>query len=127
MGYMFAPLRRYLDFGGRSRRMEYWLFVVLSLVVYFLMATILGAMAGAAASRGLQPAAGYYILLAICVLLWIFVFAIPQIACAVRRMHDTDRSGWWILVPIAGLIFTFLPGTPGPNRFGADPKQLPHV
>ena len=84
-------------------------------------------MAGAAAAQGLEPSTGYYVLIGIAMLIYVFGFAIPQISCAVRRMHDTDRSGWWILVPIAGLIFTFLPGTPGPNRFGPDPKQVPHA
>jgi hypothetical protein len=47
---------------------------------------------------------------------------IPAIAVAVRRMHDQDRSGWWILCPIANIIFLFIDGTPGTNRFGPDPK-----
>ncbi len=47
---------------------------------------------------------------------------IPMIACQIRRMHDQDRSGWWILVPIAGFIFLFIEGTKGDNRFGPDPK-----
>ena len=48
---------------------------------------------------------------------------IPAIAVSVRRMHDQDRSGWWILVPIANIIFLFIDGTRGPNRFGPDPKD----
>jgi uncharacterized membrane protein YhaH (DUF805 family) len=55
---------------------------------------------------------------------------IPSIAVTVRRLHDTDRSGWWFLIqliPIVGgiilLVFVCLEGTRGPNRFGADPKQ----
>ena len=47
---------------------------------------------------------------------------IPAIAVSVRRMHDQDRSGWWILCPIANIIFLFIDGTPGSNRFGPDPK-----
>ena len=54
---------------------------------------------------------------------------LPSIAVAVRRLHDTDRSGWWILlgfIPIIGgivlLVFYVLEGTQGPNRFGPDPK-----
>jgi uncharacterized membrane protein YhaH (DUF805 family) len=57
------------------------------------------------------------------VIIWVFYLAIlvPSIAVGVRRMHDQDKSGWFILVPIANLIFYCLPGTPGPNRFGPDP------
>ena len=47
---------------------------------------------------------------------------IPALAVSIRRMHDQDRSGWWILCPIANIIFLFIDGTPGPNRFGPDPK-----
>ena len=48
---------------------------------------------------------------------------IPTIAVAVRRAHDNDKSGWFILIPIYGaIIVLFLEGTRGPNRFGPDPK-----
>jgi uncharacterized membrane protein YhaH (DUF805 family) len=56
---------------------------------------------------------------------------LPSLAVTVRRLHDTDRSGWWILlnlIPIVGalivLIFTCLDGTPGDNRFGPNPKAI---
>jgi uncharacterized membrane protein YhaH (DUF805 family) len=48
---------------------------------------------------------------------------IPTIAVAVRRVHDSDKSGWFVLVPIYNLILMFLEGTKGPNRFGPDPKN----
>jgi uncharacterized membrane protein YhaH (DUF805 family) len=47
---------------------------------------------------------------------------VPSIAVAVRRLHDTDRRGWWILVPILGLVYLAQAGKPGSNRFGSDPK-----
>jgi hypothetical protein len=47
---------------------------------------------------------------------------IYMIVMGVRRMHDLDKSGWFILIPIYNLILTFMDGTPGPNRFGDDPK-----
>lgn len=47
---------------------------------------------------------------------------VPLIACEVRRMHDTDHSGWWILAPIVPIVFALMEGTKGPNRFGEDPK-----
>lgn len=56
--------------------------------------------------------------------------AIPGFAVTVRRLHDTDRSGWWILIsciPVVGpfifLYFSFCSGTIGANRFGEDPKE----
>jgi uncharacterized membrane protein YhaH (DUF805 family) len=56
-------------------------------------------------------------------LIFIVLIIIPGIAVSVRRMNDQDKSGWWILVPIAGPIMVmFIAGTAGPNRFGPDPK-----
>jgi uncharacterized membrane protein YhaH (DUF805 family) len=48
---------------------------------------------------------------------------IPGIAVSVRRMHDIDRRGWWLLVPIIGIVFLFFDSTPGENRFGENPKD----
>ena len=64
------------------------------------------------------------------VMLGVFALAVmlPSLAVAVRRLHDSDKSGWWILLGLTGigglvlLIFYLLDGTPGRNRFGADPK-----
>ena len=47
---------------------------------------------------------------------------IPSIAVGVRRMHDIDRSGWWLLLPIVNLVFAATKGTEGENRFGPPPK-----
>ena len=49
------------------------------------------------------------------------VTLIPAVAVTIRRMHDTDHSGWWQLVPIVSLVFACTKGTTGNNRFGADP------
>lgn len=47
---------------------------------------------------------------------------LPSIAVGVRRMHDTNHSGWWIIVPIVSVVFAVMEGTRGENRFGSDPK-----
>ena len=112
MDLMLQPLRKYADFKGRARRAEYWLFILLQTVAYLL-------------AIGLDFIAGLgfvYAAVALGLLL-------PSLAVAVRRLHDTNRSGWWlllILVPLVGLVlvvFLLLPGTKGPNRFGSDPKE----
>ena len=61
--------------------------------------------------------------------LWSLFIFIPALAVVIRRLHDTDRSGWWILIslvpligPIVLLVFCCIDGTRGPNRFGPDPK-----
>lgn len=54
-------------------------------------------------------------------ILWLVILPlfIPQLAVAIRRIHDTDRSGWFYLVPFYNIVLLFLKGTPGENRFGA--------
>lgn len=165
MDYMFLPLKRYAEFSGRSRRMEYWMWFVFQFLVGIAFSVILMAVGGAAMvgasanSPGALMAAGGGILIVWA--LWaLFGLAmiIPGIAVAVRRLHDTNRSGWWLLAPagayfimwiglfmaasgsaigrllmtvggiggvvlaITLLVFMFLDGTPGTNRYGADPK-----
>jgi len=120
MELMFAPLRKYVDFQGRARRSEYWLFVLFQIVV--LGATLmLGMLMAGGNPENTVAIIPYYIAL--------LVLFLPSLAVSVRRMHDTNRSGWWVLislVPFIGIIWylvlTVLDGTPGRNTFGADPK-----
>ena len=111
-GYL-ATLKKYADFNGRARRTEYWLFVLFSMVI----AMVLGVVDYVLGTPGIIG------------LIFALAILIPSIAVGVRRLHDTDRSGWWLLIafiPILGtialLIFLLLDGTPGDNRFGANPK-----
>ena len=109
---MFEALKKYADFKGRARRKEYWLFILLFSICYFIAFLI-------------DVASGALIIFTTIVALGLLI---PLISVAVRRLHDTDRSGWWYLlgfVPFANivlLIFFFLDATPGENRFGPDPK-----
>ena len=140
MEWMLMPLKRYADFSGRSRRMEYWMFQVFNFIVLMavgLIVGLLGYVTGSFESGSSGPSTFLIIVLSILVLAWLAVFLVPSIAVTVRRLHDRDMSGWWYLgavvvgmVPFIGYIasigFTvlmFLPGTPGPNRFGPDPKD----
>lgn len=124
MDWMLMPYRRYADFSGRSQRKEYWMFQLLILIVYAVLSIItsMGAptvdpVTGELSGGGALATIGMGLL----GVFWLGTI-VPAIAVAVRRMHDQDRSGWWILVPIVNLIFMFIDGTPGPNRFGPDPK-----
>ena len=107
-------LKRYADFSGRSRRKEYWFFVLGTWIV----AIILGIVEGIAGLTGMVGGA-YGPLTA----LFYLAILVPSIAVAIRRVHDQDKSGWFILIPIYNLILMFLEGTKGPNRFGPDPKD----
>lgn len=121
-------LAKYATFRGRAARSEFWYFWLFSMIV-LIIAMIIDGMLGTTFSMtnpatGLEQSAGYgfvYVLTAIALLL-------PSLAVAVRRLHDTDRSGWWLLIgfiPLIGaivlLIWYVTRGTPGDNRYGPDP------
>lgn len=118
---MFRPFRRTFDFRGRARRKEWGLFVLLQLVV------VLGALVFGVR---LLPEDNLDEGLLGLPLVYMAVFGLPMLALQVRRLHDSEKSGWWVLVsliPYLGLgaiLFLMLqPGTWGPNRFGDDPRR----
>lgn len=130
MEWMILPYRRYTDFGGRSQRMEYWMFTLFYLLVIFALAALIvgGAVASESAGRpgelGVVGAVGVGLLI-----LFVLATVIPSIAVQVRRFHDQDKSGWMYLlnfIPYVGglvvLVFMCLDGTPGANTYGPDPK-----
>ena len=128
MNYMLLPLTRYLDFSGRSRRKEYWsffLFVVIGEIVCMILDSALG-LGGTTTSQsefgGGTASASFSSTGGLLTLIFVLAMLIPGIAVAIRRVHDSDKSGWFVLVPIYNLILMFMEGTRGPNRFGPDPK-----
>ncbi len=132
MEMMFQPLRRYADFEGRSRRSEYWMFALFHVLVVlaWIVVILIGAVATPRNGEGgsIVLSIIFSLLGLVFIIAW-FGFIIPSLAVAVRRLHDTDKSGWMIFigfVPLIGgvllLIFYCTDGTPGPNRFGPDPK-----
>ena len=121
MDWMLMPLRRSADFSGRSRRKEYWMFI-LGYIIALVAAMVVEGVLGMSGMVG-----GVY---GPITLLLILALLIPAIAVQVRRFHDQDKSGWFVLlafIPIIGsiavLVFMCLAGTDGPNRFGDDPKN----
>jgi uncharacterized membrane protein YhaH (DUF805 family) len=128
MKYMIMPLRRYADFSGRSRRMEYWMFALFLMIVAAVVIIPLAIMAGHAPMPDGAPPFG----IGAVVLFSIGVIAIfiPSLAVQVRRLHDQNRTGWLVLlgfIPYIGgiimLVFMLIPGTRGENDYGSDPKQ----
>lgn len=132
MHYMILPLKRYFDFSGRSRRKEYWmfvLFIVIGQIVTMTLDSMLGT-GGTATSYSEYgdgaASAGFSMTGGIITMIFVLLILIPGIAVAVRRVHDQDKSGWFVLIPIYGFILMFIEGTRGPNRFGPDPKANEH-
>ena len=124
MKYMFLPLKRYLDFSGRSRRKEFWLFWLFWVISFYVIMYLDSALGLGGTSSGYAENGSVGFQMTGGILTWVYFAAtiIPYIAVAVRRMHDQDKSGWFILIPIYGFILLFIEGTRGPNRFGPDPK-----
>jgi hypothetical protein len=127
MEWMIMPLKRFAEFSGRSRRKEYWMFVLLQMLILIPVA-ILAILMGGPVEDPANPLGSTAILIVLGV--YFLVFFIPGLAVQVRRFHDQDKSGWFILlgfIPYVGslilLVFMCLEGTRGPNRFGQDPKD----
>jgi uncharacterized membrane protein YhaH (DUF805 family) len=109
------PLRMFFGLRGRVSRREFWLFGVLSLLGLAVVGQLLLGIARVPARRA--------DLIVNLLLIW------PALAVSVKRWHDRDKSGWWVLLnllPVIGWLWAlidngFLRGTRGPNRFGDDP------
>ncbi len=128
MEFMLMPLKRYADFSGRSRRKEYWMFTLFYVLV-FLALGLLAGLFGAFGSDGEGPGVMGTIIFGLMGIV-VLGLLVPSIAVQVRRMHDQDKSGWFILlgfIPYVGgivmLVFMCIEGTRGTNRFGPDPKD----
>lgn len=95
------PLERYADFSGRAPRAEYWWFV-LAVVIVFILLTVVESILGI--NRMVFGVYG-----PLTVLLWLAII-VPSIAVGVRRLHDTNRSGWWLLLPIVPYVIAMALG-----------------
>lgn len=120
-GWYTAVWGRFADFSGRARRKEYWWFAVLNAIVVFCLVVLDGMLATLSIEAGIGFLSGLYVLAGI----------IPGLALAVRRLHDTGRTGWWVLlgfVPFFGLVvlfvFAVLDTEPRTNAYGPPPKPF---
>lgn len=114
MNWYLQVLKNYAVFDGRARRKEYWMFFLFNTLIAIVI-SIIEALAGSSGVLGL---------------LYSLAVLIPAIGVSVRRLHDTDRSGWWMLiclVPLIGaivlLVFMVQDSTPGQNPYGDNPKE----
>jgi uncharacterized membrane protein YhaH (DUF805 family) len=116
MSWYLAVLKNYAKFSGRARRTEYWMFMLFSLIISLVLAFI----------EGLLGSGG------VLGLLYGLAVLVPSLAVSVRRLHDTGRSGWWLLIgliPIVGVIvlivFAVQDSNAGDNAYGPNPKAAP--
>jgi uncharacterized membrane protein YhaH (DUF805 family) len=135
MHWYLEVLKKYAQFDGRARRKEYWFFALFNCLIGFVIMLIASLVIGATGVRADDPAAAgflasYFAGMGI-VGLYSLAVLIPGLAVTVRRLHDTNRSGWWILisfVPVVGgiilLIFMLTDSQPGPNQYGPNPKGV---
>lgn len=115
MDWYLKVLKNYVGFEGRARRKEYWMFVLFNVIISIVLTII-------EVSTEIDPfLTGLYSL---------FIL-LPSLGVTVRRLHDTGRSGWWILlslVPFIGsivlIVFACLDSHDGDNQYGSNPKLL---
>lgn len=119
MNWYLNVLKSYATFSGRARRKEYWFFVLFNLIVSIALGFIDGITGLFSPEAGIGLLGGIYSLAVL----------LPSLALSVRRLHDTDRSGWWlliVLVPLIGaialIVFLALDSKPEKNEYGENPK-----
>ena len=118
-----SGFRRYADFNGRSSRSEYWYWFLFGLAVRIPLYIAQLVLTSGSSNAGLAVAG----ILGLLGLLISLAMIIPSLAIVVRRLHDTNRSGWWYFIVLTGigaivlLVWFCLKGTEGPNKYGADP------
>jgi uncharacterized membrane protein YhaH (DUF805 family) len=121
MEWYLKVLKNYVGFSGRARRTEFWMFVLFNVIAGVITQILDRAFGWGDGSAYTGPIT----------LLYSLAVFLPSLAVAVRRLHDTNRSGWWILlglIPIVGfivlIVFYAQAGNVGANQFGPDPKAI---
>lgn len=114
MHWYLEPWRKYLEYEGRARRREYWSFTLGNVLIAFALVGL-----GTGVSESIFAVYSLFMLATI----------IPSLMVGIRRLHDTGRSGWWLLislVPLVGglilLVFFLFDSEPGSNEYGPNPK-----
>lgn len=121
MNYYMDVLRKYFVFSGRARRKEYWMFFLFNILISIGLSIVDRVTGLYSVENGVGILSTIYSLAVL----------IPAIAVGVRRLHDTGRSGWWMLialVPFIGsivlIVFFVLDSDPGTNQYGPNPKLI---
>jgi uncharacterized membrane protein YhaH (DUF805 family) len=119
MSWFLQALRQYATFSGRARRKEYWYFVLFYMLIFFVLWAVDGRTGTAGDSGDWGLLSGVFSL----------AMLLPSIAVGVRRLHDTGRTGWWLLlsfIPLIGALiliyFMVQDGDAQTNAYGPNPK-----
>ena len=121
LAYWKGCFQKYTQFVGRARRAEYWWYTLFNAILYFIVG-----MAGVLIGYATDTPALAGVLIAV----YLLAVLVPTLAVTCRRLHDAGLTGWWQLlgiIPGGGivvLVMTMLPGNPGQNRYGPDPRQF---
>ncbi|MDO6748485.1 DUF805 domain-containing protein [Gilvimarinus sp. 1_MG-2023] len=120
MSWYLEVLKKYAVFSGRARRKEYWFFALFNIIAILVLGLVDNMAGMFNAEIGLGLLSGLYYL----------AIVVPSIAVSVRRLHDTGRTGWWVLIaffPLVGalilLVFMVMDSKPGTNQYGDNPKE----
>jgi uncharacterized membrane protein YhaH (DUF805 family) len=130
MSWYIKVLKNYAVFSGRARRKEYWWFYLFNFI-FILVLDLIGIFIIGPQIHGLiLPIIYRLIIISSLTIIYELAVIVPAIAVGVRRLHDTNRSGWWYfisLVPLVGgivlLVFLAMDSQPGENRYGPNPKD----
>jgi uncharacterized membrane protein YhaH (DUF805 family) len=106
--YKKVVLKNYANFNGRARRREYWMFFLVNIIISFVLGFVAGLISPSLAFIGN---------------IYGLAVLVPGIAVAIRRVHDVNKSGWFILIPIYNIILLATEGDKGANQYGEDPKN----
>lgn len=117
MNWYLTALKKYAVFSGRARRMEYWMFTLFSIIIIIVLGVVDRVIGTTVAEAGIISS------------VYSLAVLVPSLAVSIRRLHDTGRSGWWLLISLTCvgvfvlLFFMFQPGKPGSNQYGPNPKE----
>jgi uncharacterized membrane protein YhaH (DUF805 family) len=110
-------IKKYAVFSGRAARPEFWWFVLFNIIISAAINLVVSAVAGHSAGQAVGEIYSLAVLL-------------PSLGVGIRRLHDTNRTGWWYLlvfIPILGwivlIVFLALASDPGPNKYGPNPQS----
>lgn len=144
--YYLEALKKYATFSGRARRKEFWYYCLMNYIIALVVSILMFASMGNSLNSimsgyGEPPVLG--IIIAIIYFLYWLATCIPSLAVGVRRLHDTGKSGWFLLLPLGGVLLNIIPiigslaslglsiwfivlmctdSQVGENKYGADPK-----